>query len=72
MSWLPARFDRQGWRETITLLDEMLVRRRAIQEESAIRLASGSEQPIAVAIATLAFETSPAKEPANGTAHALD
>jgi hypothetical protein len=71
-SWLPAHFDRRGWREMIALLDEMLVRRIAIQEESARRLASGDEKPIAATIATLAFETSPAKERASRKAHALD
>jgi len=72
VSWLPANFDRQGWRETIALLDEMLIRQIAIQEKSARRLASGGEEPIAATIATLAFESSPAKECPSGKARVPD
>ena len=64
-----AVIDRRGWQEIIDLLDEMLSRQRAIQEESSQRLASSGEEPVAALIATLAFETAPVRERANGRAH---
>jgi DNA-binding transcriptional ArsR family regulator len=57
VSWTPAHFDRQGWKETTCLLTETLDRLIAIQKQSAVRLADSKADPITASVSILAFET---------------
>ncbi len=57
VSWTPAHFDQQGWKETTCLLTETLENLIAIQKQSAVRLAAGKAEAITASVSILAFET---------------
>ncbi len=61
VSWLPAVFDRRGWAEAMSLLDEALSRLMVIQRQSAERVALTGETGIPATIAMMGFRTSHAK-----------
>lgn len=61
VTWLPAVFDRRGWAEAMSLLDEALSRLMVIQRQSAERVALTGEPGIPATIAMMGFRTSHAK-----------
>jgi DNA-binding transcriptional ArsR family regulator len=56
-TWLPAVFDKRGWRECMALLNETLARVMEIQKRSAERIAVSGEPGIPGTIALLGFAT---------------
>jgi DNA-binding transcriptional ArsR family regulator len=57
VSWLPAVFDRLGWQECMTLMNETLSRLIEIQRQSRDRIAVSGEPGIPATVALLGFET---------------
>lgn len=57
LSWTPAAFDAQGWRETTELMSQTLSRLGAIQEGAALRLSQGAPRQLSASVGILAFET---------------
>jgi DNA-binding transcriptional regulator YhcF (GntR family) len=57
LSWTPLVVDEQGWGETSAVLRGALGEVLAIHRESAQRMAKSREQPIAVTVGIVGFET---------------
>jgi DNA-binding transcriptional ArsR family regulator len=56
-TWLPGIFDKLGWQECLTLMNETLVRIREIQKRSTKRIAATGEPGIPATIAMMGFAT---------------
>lgn len=57
VSWIPARLDAQGWKETTNLMDQTLNHLMSILGESAGRLAKSGQEGQTATVGILAFET---------------
>jgi DNA-binding transcriptional ArsR family regulator len=57
VSWMPGRFDAQGWKEATGLMDQTLECLSAIQSESSARLAKAGKPGMPATLGILAFET---------------
>lgn len=57
MTWRPLEVDRQGWRETIERLDSLFAELPEIERRAKARLAEGDEQPVAMTVGLLGFES---------------
>jgi predicted transcriptional regulator len=55
-SWIPGRFDHQGWSEAAQILDEALVSIEAILQKSAERLAERNERGTPATVAMFGFK----------------
>ncbi len=56
-SWIPGRFDSQGWSEAAQVLDTALMQIGAIQQRSAERLAERNERGTPATVALFGFKT---------------
>jgi hypothetical protein len=57
LTWSPLVLDREGWRETIELLDSAFHGVREIGRQAKARLAEGDEEPIAMTVGLFGFES---------------
>ena len=57
MTWRPLVLDREGWHETIELLNSAFQELREIEQRAKARLPSGDEEPIAMTVGLLGFES---------------
>jgi len=56
-TWMPGRFDRQGWSEAARVLEDALAKIGAIQRKSAERLAERNERGTPTTVAMFGFQT---------------
>jgi len=57
VTWMPLVLDREGWHETIELLDSVFHEVRQIEQRAKARLTESDEEPIAMTVGLLGFES---------------
>lgn len=60
-SWIPMQVDERGWTDAMAVLAEAEEKLLGIQAKSATRLTEIAEDPIAMAVSLMGFETAPPK-----------
>jgi DNA-binding transcriptional ArsR family regulator len=56
ISWTPAKVDKQGWNDTVDLINETLERAMTIQADSASRMVKSGEEAIPATLILMHFE----------------